>query len=226
MFDVDRLIGRALSGNSGKGVLGGLLGGGGLGMLGSKRGRKLATQALKYGGIAAIGALAYHAYTRHKTGQPLGTSPTPTPSAAAQLPPDARFVPRTADPDAAHSVGVTLIRSMVAAAKADGEIDADEIQRLFAQKEQLDLSPDEKAFLLRELSRPTDLDAIVQAATSPALAAEIYTAALMAIEVSNPAESAFLQLLASRLKLEPGLVAELHRTVAENTVHLDSTRDQ
>jgi uncharacterized membrane protein YebE (DUF533 family) len=37
----------------------------------------------------------------------------------------------------------------------------------------------------------------------------------MAIDVSNPSESAYLQLLASRLGLEPALVAELQRTVAE-----------
>ena len=83
--------------------------------------------------------------------------------------------------------------------------------------DRLDLDAEDRAFLLRELSRPVDLDALVAEAKTPELAAEIYAASLMAIDVSNQAESAYLQLLASRLGLEPALVAELQRTVAAGT---------
>jgi uncharacterized membrane protein YebE (DUF533 family) len=105
---------------------------------------------------------------------------------------------------------------MIAAAKADGEIDSAESQRLFDEMGQMDLSAEERAFLLQEISRPVHVDSLVAAAKTPELAIEIYTASLMAIEVSHPSESAYLQLLASRLGLQPGLVGELHQTVAES----------
>jgi uncharacterized membrane protein YebE (DUF533 family) len=70
--------------------------------------------------------------------------------------------------------------------------------------------------LLQELSRPVDMDSLVRAAKTPEMASEVYAASLMAIDVSNQAESAYLQMLASRLGLDPALVAELQRTVAED----------
>jgi uncharacterized membrane protein YebE (DUF533 family) len=224
VFNADDLLGRLMNSGAASGFLGGLAGGGAVGMLQSKKGRKMAKKALKVGGIAAVGALAYHAYTKYKQGQtvgagvgagaavPMGASP------AAELPPPpagSPFLPAATNREAVQSLGVTLIRAMIAAAKADGEIDATEGQRLFARMNDASLSGEEKTFLLQELSRPVDVDSLVAAAKTPELAAEVYTASLMAIEVSNPAESAYLQLLSSRLKLEPGLVAELQKAVTE-----------
>jgi len=223
MLDANNLPGRLINNGAASGFLGGLMGGGAVSMLGSKKGRKIAKSTLKIGGIAAVGALAYHAYSRYKAGQAetasSGAAETDparaVPAALAPPPADSGFLPDTADQKAVQSVGVTLIRAMIAAAKADGEIDAVEGKRLFGQMDRLELDAEERAFLLQELSKPVDLDGIVAAAKTPELAAEIYAASLMAIDVSNQAESAFLQLLASRLGLEPGLVAELHRTVGE-----------
>lgn len=217
MFDADKLLRRFLDGGAASGLLGGVLGAGAVGMLGSKGGRKVAKQALKFGGVAAIGALAYHAYTRYKAGAaaaaPLGAAaPAPAATPVVALPPaHSGFLPEASNHDALQSAGVLLIRSMIAAARADGEIDAIEAKRLFAQQDRLELDAQERAFLLQELSRPVDLDAIVRAATTPELAAEVYAAALLAIDESNGAESAYLQLLASRLRLEPALVTELRR---------------
>jgi len=239
MFDANRLLARVIDRGVAGGLLGGALGAGAVGMLGSKQGRKMAKTALKLGGIAAVGALAYHAYTRYKAGvadggaAPGATSraasiAAPLPAAVAAAsgeprelpapPAGSGFVPDEADREAVQTVGVTLLRAMIAAAKADGEIDSTEGQRLFAEMERHGLDPEERAFLVRELSRPVDLESIVGAARTPQLAAEIYAASAMAIEVSNPSESAYLQLLASRLRLEPGLVAELNRTVAAGSV--------
>lgn len=226
MFDANKLLGRVLDGGAASGFVGGVLGGGAVGLLGSKKGRKFAKSALKIGGVAAVGALAYHAYTRYRANQAgagaQATPPSaPSPSAVATSalappPPESGFVPSAGD--AVQSMGLTLIRSMIAAAKADGEIDAEESRRLFAQMESSDLDPEERSFLLQELSKPVDLDAIVAVASTPEIAAEIYVASLMAIEVSNPAENAYLQLLASRLNLDPALAAELQRSVEQQTV--------
>jgi uncharacterized membrane protein YebE (DUF533 family) len=229
MFDANNLLGRVLNSGAASGFLGGVLGGGAIGLLDSKKGRKVAKSVVKYGGVAAVGALAYHAYNRYKASQagaaqtaavPATTAVTAPrgevePAQLAPPPANSCFLPDASDRDAVQSMGVTLIRAMIAAAKADGEIDSVEGQRLFGEMDRLDLDAEERAFLLQELSRPVDLDGIVGAASSPELAAEIYAASLMAIDVSNQAESAYLQLLATRLGLQPALVSELQRTVAE-----------
>ncbi len=57
------------------------------------------------------------------------------------------------------------------------------------------------------------MDAIVKSATSPEIAAEIYVASLLAIDVDTADEKSYLAMLAARLKLPPELVMELNRQV-------------
>jgi uncharacterized membrane protein YebE (DUF533 family) len=102
---------------------------------------------------------------------------------------------------------------MVAAAKADGHIDAAEQANIFAEMDKLDLDADDKAFVMDELRAPLDVDAVAKAARTPEEAAEIYTASLLAIDVDNAAERGYLALLAARLRLDDKLVEHLHATV-------------
>ena len=73
------------------------------------------------------------------------------------------------------------------------------------------LSDAERALVWAQLEEPVDLEAIVAAATTPERAAEIYTAALLAIEVDTPAERGWLDMLAARLDLPADLVVAIHR---------------
>jgi uncharacterized membrane protein YebE (DUF533 family) len=63
------------------------------------------------------------------------------------------------------------------------------------------------------MGRPADMDAIVESATSPEVAAEIYIASLLAIDVDTAAEQSYLSMLAARLNIPPDLAAELRRQV-------------
>ena len=103
---------------------------------------------------------------------------------------------------------------MIAAAKADGHVDAQEQARIFAEMDKLPLSADDKAFVMDELRAKLDVDAVAGAATSPEMAAEIYAASLMAVHVDNAAERGYLAMLAARLKLDERLVAHLEQNVA------------
>lgn len=58
-----------------------------------------------------------------------------------------------------------------------------------------------------------DMDAIVNSASSPEIAAEIYAASLLAVEVDTVAEKSYLGMLAARLRLPSELVLELERQV-------------
>ena len=114
-----------------------------------------------------------------------------------------KFLPSAADARNALSLG--LLRAMIAAAKSDGHIDAAEQQKIFGKLDDLDLDTEAKAWVMDELRKPLDIDSVVAAATSPEVAVEIYAASFLAIDPDDPAEQAYLAMLASRLKLDPGL---------------------
>lgn len=210
------LLNKFLNSGAAGGVLGGALAGTLTSLLTGKHGKKVAKSALKVGGLAAVGGLAYMAYKRYQ--QQTGASPVlqgePVPSGLAQEPPvESGFLPATGDTASRDALGLVLVRAMIAAAKADGHIDQREHQRIFDQLNKVDLSAESKAFLLEELGKPLDIDAIVKLAVTPEVATEIYTASLLALDVDTPAEQAYLQMLAARLNLAPTLVEQIHATV-------------
>ena len=223
MADMNKLLGQLLGSGATGGFAGGLAGGlvGGLtsSMLTSKSGRKIGTKALKMGGIAAVGALAYAAYQRYSTGK--GTAPDALPESAetvlSQPPEGSAFLPPKNDPAAQETLGLTLVRAMIAAARADGRLDAQESQVIFQRIESLGMDPENQALLVAEMGRPVDMDAIVNSADSPEVAAEIYLASRIAINVDTAAEKSYLAMLAARLNLPPELVTELNRQVETQT---------
>jgi uncharacterized membrane protein YebE (DUF533 family) len=203
-------LSKHLGGFGGGAAVGGLAGL----LLGGKGGRKLAGSALQLGGIAVLGGLAYKAYRDWQAGkQPAASAQQSTP----MLPPptDTPFNP-TSEVDQ-QALGRHLLRAMISAAKADGHIDATEQASIFARMDALPLNAEDKAFVVDELRKPLDVDAVARAARSPEEAAEIYTASLLAIDIDNPAERGYLALLAARLNLDEGLVKHLHATVEAAT---------
>ena len=211
-MSADRILSQLLGSGAASGFAGGLAGGLASGLLTSKAGRKLGKKALKVGGIAAVGGLAYAAWSRHRQGQ----ASVPAGHTAAFPPEPISIDPFIPGPDRAkeaEELGVTLLRAMVAAAQADGRLDVHERQAIDERVAALDLSRAEKAELLAQLARPIDMASLVARATSPEIAAEIYTASLLAIDVDTPAERAYLGLLAARLGLPEGLVASIHEEV-------------
>jgi uncharacterized membrane protein YebE (DUF533 family) len=208
--DLIQQAGQALSGFGGGALTGGLAGL----LLGSKGGRKLAGSALTYGGLAVAGALAYRAYQNYQAGKDPNVTAAPANRGSVPLlppPPDTPFNP-TSEADQ-QTLGRHLLRAMISAAKADGHIDATEQANIFAQMDRLNVSAEDKVFVMDELRKPLDVDSVASAARSPEEAAEIYTVSLLAIDVDNPAERGYLALLAARLKLDDKLVAHLHASV-------------
>lgn len=206
-----------------KGFGGGLAAGGLAGLLlGTKKGRKMAGKAAKIGGVAVLGGLAYKAYNdwqSSKAGGPAGgqTSPAPAPqSPLKNVTPEAEGTAFLPAPEAErNALGVKIIQAMIAAAKADGHIDAEEQQRIFGKFDEAGLDMEEKAFLMDELRKPLDIDAIVSLADNTEQAVEIYAASCLAIDPDDPAEQAYLAMLSARLKLAPELKANIEAEVAK-----------
>ena len=142
MVDVNKLLGQLLGSGAAGGVAGGLAGGLASSLLTSKQGRNLGTSALKLGGIAAVGALAYAAYQRYSAKQ--GAGQTALPAQANQLtaaPTGSAFLPEIADDAANQQLGLILVRAMIAVARADGRLEAEESQAIFQKIQGLELKP-------------------------------------------------------------------------------------
>ena len=112
-----------------------------------------------------------------------------------------------------YDVATLTIRAMINAAKADGQIDEQETERLVGKIREDGVSDEEQRFVMEELRKPMDTEAIVRAASSPQVAAQIYTASLMAINVDTDAEKRYMQELADKLGLNQQVTAYLHRAV-------------
>jgi uncharacterized membrane protein YebE (DUF533 family) len=180
-------------------------------LLGGKGVRNAAGGLIGYGGAAVVGALAlkaYQNYQQQKSAAPVAL----TPEQFADL--SDKALPHS-QPDADGApFQLTLIRAMVGAAKADGHVDADEQQRLFAEVERLGLDSEAKAFVFDLLGKPVDLGAITGAVATPEQGAEVYLASRLAIDPDVPAERAYLDALAARLKLPAELRAQLDAQVS------------
>lgn len=181
--DRSRMRNTALASGAAAGVLGLLLG--------SKKGRKLAKKAVVYGGIGVLGKLAYDAYTNRGGREPQAPQ-------VAQL-----------EGPAAEKRAVSITRALIAAAKADGHIDAEERRHI---EEALGQLPASVAALLREeLDRPLDPEGIAKLADSDQAAREIFLASLIVRQDDDPDERAYLDRLATALRLYPDTVEELRR---------------
>lgn len=203
-------LGGMLGGGFGKGAaVGGVLGL----LVGSKKMRKMAGGVIGYGGAAAAGALAYKAYQNWQQGKQVQSAPIATASDLNNV--DPRFLPPPATTAAGQNFSLTLVNAMIAAAKADGHIDAKEQTVIFEQVEKMSLDAESKAFVFDALRKPVDVDALVAGVQGMEQASEVYLLSRVAIDIDHPAERAYLQVLAHRLNLPADLVAHLDHQVAD-----------
>ncbi|MEP9372533.1 tellurite resistance TerB family protein [Mesorhizobium sp. KR1-2] len=182
-------------------------------LLGTGAGRKVTGSALRLGGLAAVTALAYKAFQNYQDGE------KPAPAGAAEpelLPPpaDTSFHPSQA-PQGEREFALALVRTMIAAAKADGHVDEEERRKIAEKLAGVGLDSEAESFLLGELARPLDIDALVATAHTDAQKIELYTAARLTIEPDTRAERGFLDMLAGRLGLPDALIDHIEATVAD-----------
>lgn len=102
---------------------------------------------------------------------------------------------------------LVLIRAMINAAKADGQIDAQEQQNIVSKI--ADLGPQEVDFLRQEMEKPLNMDFLRDANSD--MASNIYLMSLMAINLDTAAEKQYMQQLAQNLGLNAQSVNDLHQ---------------
>jgi len=134
------------------------------------------------------------------------------PTAAPERPPagGAFRPPPAAQEDRARA----LVRAMIAAAKADGHIDAAERARIAGQIDALGLEAPDRNFVFDELTKPLDVAAVAAGADGPEAAAEIYAASLLCIDLDHPQERRYLDDLAARMVVAPDLARHIEANAA------------
>ena len=213
MFNPEKLLGGLLrSGMRGRGMGSLVSGGAALGLVG------VAMEAVEH-------YMNRSQRTSQKTPPPApGTSnisssgsPPPPPPAPSAVPPP---VPETggdvAPDDAMKQDAVLLIRAMIAAANADGVIDAQERGRILDQLKSVDLSQEEQQFIVHELLEPKSVKEIVDAVDGDAIARQVYAASILAVTIDTEAEKAYLKDLAEGLGLDAAAVEAIHQQVGKD----------
>jgi uncharacterized membrane protein YebE (DUF533 family) len=102
------------------------------------------------------------------------------------------------------------VRAMIAAAKADGTIDEQEKARILGKVDEDGTTEAERRLVDEELRRPTNIASLVVEVPNQVVAAEVYGASLLAIDIDTDEEKAYLRELAKQLQLDTATVARLH----------------
>jgi uncharacterized membrane protein YebE (DUF533 family) len=202
-----------LTGSIPGGVAGGAAAGGIMALLMSNTSaRKFVGKAATYGGAALLGGLAYEAYRNWQAGSsaPAAAPVESRPPAAVQ---EGDF---TGEKVLTPDFQLTLIKAMIAAAKADGHIDAAEQQAISSAVEPLERSTQLKGLVFDLLHRPIAVNELAAGADSIEQKSEIYLASCLAIDPDHPSEQAHLEQLAQVLALPDGLAEQLQRQARMN----------
>ena len=180
-------------------------------LLGTGSGRALTGSVLKIGGLAAVAGLAYQAYRNYQSGK----APAETPTRGAELlpPPSDTAFHHSQTPQSENEFAMTLVRAMIAAAQADGDIDLVERQTILERLRAAGVGEEAEAMLEAELRQPVSIGRLVAGAQTDAQKVELYTASRLALEVDTPVERSYLQALATRLKLPDNLVRHIESAV-------------
>jgi len=183
-------------------------------LLGTSAGRSMTGSALKLGGLAAIGGLAWKAWQNYQDGKSPDDSRKDVSGEPELLPPPAEtaFDPAAA-PQGEDEFALALIRAMIAAARADGHVDDAEREQIAGRLAMSGLESDAADFINRELANPVDLDSVLSAARTDAQKVELYTASRLTISPDSRAERGYLDMLAGRLGLPDALVDHVEATI-------------
>ncbi len=111
----------------------------------------------------------------------------------------------TADQEA---LAALMLRAMIQAAKCDGNLDAEEEEKLVGQLGG-DVDAEEAAFVRAEMQRPVDVDGLV-AEVPQGMGPQVYAMSVLAINLDSQAEAQYLHALAQGLGMEAAAVNDIH----------------
>ena len=163
--------------------------------------------------MAILGTAAYDALNKGKSIQD-----TMANKREADLPVGMRPPETEAEAEELEGRATLALKAMIAAAKADGQIDERERERILDKMRDLGADDETREFIAKEAAAPLDIDDLVRGVRDQQSAAQVYAASLLAIDVDTPAERAYLRSLSEKLGLNDQVVANLHSILGAPTV--------
>lgn len=159
--------------------------------------------ALGAGGLALLAILAKSALSAKQ-----GTGGQ---QSFADIPLGLRQPANAAEERELESRADLILHAMINAAKADGAIDQQELNRIVERLEKTGADAAERARVRDELLKPLDTNDLVRAVPDEEAGVQIYAASLLATEADTDAEREYLRHLAAGLRLDQPVVAYVHR---------------
>ncbi|WP_106477134.1 tellurite resistance TerB family protein [Phytohalomonas tamaricis] len=182
----------------------GILKSGAMGMLlGSKRGRLLSGALFKYGLLFEAGKFGWQAWQRYRQRQQEKGRDV------AEAPQGVPF--ELLGPDDQERRGLAILRTMIAAANADGHIDDAEMHQITDSFTEMGADGELNSLIEREIQSPSSIEALAREADSQQAAIEMYLAAISMINEQNADEREWLNHFATALGLEEDMALELER---------------
>jgi uncharacterized membrane protein YebE (DUF533 family) len=184
------------------GLLGGLLGGSSGGGLGGALGGGTQNRSggTNYAALASLGMMAFQAYQAWQRSQ--------ASAAPQQIPQTANLLAGPEVEEHSHAV----LRALIAAAKADGEIDPRERQMI---DEKIGKHTDDlqlQQWFNAEVAKPLDANEVATAANGDqVMAAEMYLVSVILVDDQQDAERSYLDELAAALRIDPQLQVHLEQ---------------
>ncbi len=179
---VAKTVGKAMGGSGGIGdMLGGLLGGSKSGGMGDLLGGLMGGNSSNQKENSGLDDLLSAALAGKEV------DPTPTQEEQARI----------------------LLKAMINAAKADGQIDADEQKKIIEHIGEV--SPEEIEIVKSEMNAPLDVEGVIRDARG--IEGEVYLLSLMTIKLDTQEEAQYLDTLARGLNLSQEAVNQLHERV-------------
>ncbi len=229
------LLDQVMGGSGGGGLLGGLMDAA-KGMMSGQGGSSIGSNPLATGGLGALagalfggggdsvkgalggGAMAMLAGLAFQAFKNMNRQPASSAMgfSSSEPPLGVRAPGNAQEEEALEATASVILKGMINAAKADGQIDSDEIQKILGRLKEAGADATVQQMVMEEMQGPLDLDGLVRDIPDEGVAAQVYLASLFAIEVDTDEETAYLQQLAQRTGLDSGVVRQLHQMVGLN----------
>lgn len=197
-------------------------------------GRSSSSTVLARTAISVLGGIAVEVIRGMNRRAEAAPAPAPAPAPARRLPdvrggtpwqaptsapvsgkppplPEPEPEPET---DAESNEALLLVRAMIAAARADGQIDATERRAIAERLDSAGLDAEARDLVLAEFANPIPLEALVAQVPDPVAAAQVYAASVIAVGEASPAERVYLERLAAALRLTPEAAAAIEARLA------------
>jgi len=162
------------------------------------------TNALGGGMMGLLGMMAYKALKNSS-----GSTASEAPQAMSYTQPSKQQQASDAE---------IILTAMIDAAKADGQVDAQEINKIMSNLQSSGAGQEGVNYVISKLQGPMETAKIVAAVKGrPELAVQVYSASLMAIDLDTDAERKYLDKLAKAMGLNSNVINNIEQLTSSNS---------